>query len=191
MAEGETLPVTTEGVIAGAGGGGEFPPAASVAPASGPALVNKADDNAPESFDDSFVKKDQLTEKRPQRRLDPIDEAVGSSFWVLNGSEGSWTVKPKKGSQIKMPNGTISRTAHPFTATRWYIHKRIAIDFPLTDTEADFFLLKREVLRKLGVTAVCVPPRDALSGPELRDAISAESLNVIRKTEKKKGGISK
>jgi hypothetical protein len=100
----------------------------------------------------------ERAEKVIVRRDDLVNEAVGSEFYLLNGSWGDW----------QFPSG------RRFAVTRYYRPVRIAVDFPVNETDQALSEFKRQALRSLGIAYVCVPLGKSLSIEQIRDAVASE-----------------
>jgi hypothetical protein len=144
-----------------ASAGGSFgPPAASLAL---PPVDQETRDelkaeqrSVPKPFDLEKPSQDELTELAPVRRLDMVNQAVGSDFLGLDWTDAAWTF----------------HDGWPFAVTRYYPHQKIAVDFPRRWRDVEWVNEKRTKLEAQGIVFVAIMPNEALTVHQLRARIA-------------------
>lgn len=155
-------------------GGGDLPsagqspevPAAAAAIASGP----RFGDIEPSTgfVDERKEAAREAAEKRPRPKVrDLLNEAVGAEMYGINWTASRWR---------------IPRTGQLFEVARYYMHKKVAIDFPDERQMTEEVPIKRAVLRSLGVVYIAVGPNDVTTKQQMMDAIEAERV-LLQKGE--------
>lgn len=148
-----------EGAQATRRAGGEHPPAAAALLA--PAQAVELEDRKPLTFDavdkvDQREKEDRYL-RRPTE--DWLNEAVGMHKYILNASMGGWV---------------RAKTGLTFAVTRFYWHKKVAVDFPRVMGEVTVVEEKRQVLRRLGIAYVAIMPNESLTIEQVQERIESE-----------------
>lgn len=133
-------------------------PAAALALAAGPDF---GDPKPPSPFVDDSTEAERDARDGPlkPRVRDLLSEAVGAEMYGVNWNDSGWR-DPKEGRE--------------FTVSRYYMHPRIAVDFPGEREMEQDVPMKREVLHGLGIAYIVVAPKESKTKDEIVTAIAAE-----------------
>ena len=133
-------------------------PGASIALAAGPGF---GDPKPPSPFVDDSTEAERDARDGPlkPRVRDLLSEAVGAEMYGVNWNDSGWK---------------DSKDGHEFTVSRYYMHPRIAVDFPDERELEHDVPMKREVLHRLGIAYIVVAPKESKDKNEIITAIAAE-----------------
>lgn len=150
--------------------GGEFPPAASAVLAAPQNTVEEAKQPLTFAEVDHIDARDRTDKPVRERMADDLNEAVGENRFIVNASMHGWY----------RLRGTLR-----FSVTRFYFHKRVAIDFPRSFQDVTIVEQKRDVLRALGIVYVAIMPGESLSPEQVQKRIRDEKLLILPASEPK------
>lgn len=157
--------------------GGEHPPAAVATSAPAPAGV-EASGRPGLAFHEIDGKdaRDRADKPSRSRSEDYLNDAVGS-LWYIGDADSSRV----PGDEMKWVPWLMPRAGGAglrFTCTRYYWHKRVAVDFPRDAQEAKLCEAKRTVLRGLGIAYVCIGYGESLTPDQVAEKIAAEWVAI-------------
>ncbi|KKM20177.1 hypothetical protein LCGC14_1648080 [marine sediment metagenome] len=110
-------------------------------------------------------RQERLEKKAPPKVRNPLNEAVGSEFYVTSDTKPSWTY-PRGGQ---------------FRVSRHYVHSKVAVDFlDRSNQAADEAVLKREVLNVQGIVYISIGPREAFTTEEMQDMIENQRATIAK-----------
>lgn len=151
--------------------GGDFPPAASAVLAVAQQTVEEKKDVLLFKEVDAVDARERSDKPVRERMADWLNEAVGENRFIGNASMHGWNRK----------HGSASMR---FAVTRFYFHKRVAVDFPRSHQDVKVIEQKRDCLRLLGIVYVAIMPNESLLIEQVMERIDTEREAMLKQVPK-------